>query len=97
MVLAAGGYPAEYRKGDTITGLSAAAKLPGKIFHAGTQLNDQGEVLTSGGRVLCATALGSSVTAAQQQAYQLVEQVNWPDMYFRPDIAHRAVRREQGK
>lgn len=94
VVLAAGGYPADYAKGDAISGLDEAAKLDGKVFHAGTALKD-GEVVTSGGRVLCATALGNSVTEAQQQAYQLVKAIDWKDVYFRNDIAYRAMAREQ--
>ena len=94
VVLAAGGYPADYAKGDVISGLDEAAKLDGKVFHAGTALKD-GEVVTSGGRVLCATALGNSVTEAQQQAYQLVKAIDWKDVYFRNDIAYRAMAREQ--
>ncbi|MDY6926763.1 MAG: phosphoribosylamine--glycine ligase [Pseudomonadota bacterium] len=94
VVLAAGGYPADYAKGDVISGLDEAAKLDGKVFHAGTALKD-GAVVTSGGRVLCATALGNSVTEAQQQAYQLVKAIDWKDVYFRNDIAYRAMAREQ--
>lgn len=94
VVLAAGGYPADYAKGEVISGLDEAAKLDGKVFHAGTALKD-GEVVTSGGRVLCATALGNSVTEAQQQAYQLVKAIDWKDMYFRNDIAYRAIAREE--
>ena len=94
VVLAAGGYPADYAKGDAISGLDEAAKLEGKVFHAGTALKD-GAVVTSGGRVLCATALGNSVTEAQQQAYQLVKAIDWKDVYFRNDIAYRAMAREQ--
>ncbi|MBD3585654.1 phosphoribosylamine--glycine ligase [Salinimonas sp. HHU 13199] len=93
VVLAAGGYPDSYNKGDVIGGLDDAAKLDGKVFHAGTALKD-GNAVTSGGRVLCATALGSNVTAAQQNAYNLVSKINWQDMYYRTDIAHRAISRE---
>ncbi|MCU7553490.1 phosphoribosylamine--glycine ligase [Alteromonas sp. ASW11-19] len=93
VVLAAGGYPASYNKGDVIEGLADAATLNGKVFHAGTSTRD-GKVVTSGGRVLCATALGENVTAAQQQAYELVAKINWQDVYFRTDIAHRAIARE---
>ena len=75
MVLAAGGYPDTVRKGDAIAGLDAAAKLPGKVFHAGTTV-EGGEVVTSGGRVLCAVGLGDSVSAAQTQAYALVTQMS---------------------
>lgn len=93
VVLAAGGYPASYAKGEVINGLDAAAKLNGKVFHAGTAI-DQGNVVTSGGRVLCATALGETVTEAQQTAYELVQALDWKDVYFRNDIAYRAIARE---
>ena len=93
VVLAAGGYPGNYNKGDVISGLDDAAQLDGKVFHAGTALKD-GNVVTSGGRVLCATALGNNVTEAQQQAYELVAKINWQDVYYRTDIAHRAIARE---
>jgi len=95
VVLAAGGYPADYAKGKVISGLSDNSDLPtAKIFHAGTKLVD-GQVVTNGGRVLCATALGDSVTQAQARAYQLVKQVNWEEMYYRKDIGYRAVAREK--
>jgi phosphoribosylamine--glycine ligase len=73
VVLAASGYPGDYAKGDVIEGLDDAAKLDGKVFHAGTALNAQGQVVTAGGRVLCATAIGRTVSEAQQQAYRLAE------------------------
>jgi phosphoribosylamine--glycine ligase len=91
--MAAGGYPGDVRKGDVINGLDAAATLKGKIFHAGTTLK-HGNVVTSGGRVLCATALGNSVSEAQQRAYALVDAVSWHDEYHRRDIGYRAVARE---
>jgi phosphoribosylamine--glycine ligase len=94
VVLAAGGYPDTVRKGDAINGLAAAAKLPGKVFHAGTQLTD-GTVLTSGGRVLCAVGLGDSVSAARTQAYALVDQISWTGMQCRRDIGYRAIERER--
>ncbi|HUQ09919.1 MAG TPA: phosphoribosylamine--glycine ligase [Steroidobacteraceae bacterium] len=94
VVLAAGGYPETVRKGDAIDGLAAAAKLPGKIFHAGTKLQD-GKALTSGGRVLCAVGLGDSVSAAQAQAYALVDQISWQGMQCRRDIGYRAIARER--
>ncbi len=93
VVLAAGGYPGSYNKGDAIHGLDAAAQLEGKVFHAGTALKE-GEVVTSGGRVLCATALGNTVTEAQQQAYELVKAIEWEGVNFRNDIAYRAIARE---
>jgi phosphoribosylamine--glycine ligase len=94
VVLAAGGYPASYGKGDVITGLEQAAELPGKVFHAGTKTVN-GHVPTNGGRVLCATALGNTVTEAQSNAYLLVEKINWDKMFHRNDIAYRAIQREQ--
>ena len=93
VVLAAGGYPDSYAKGDVIS-LPASTASGSKIFHAGTATKD-GQVVTNGGRVLCATALGNSVTEAQQAAYALVDQISWQDMYCRRDIGHRAIGREQ--
>ncbi len=93
VVMAAGGYPGDIRKGDLISGLDVAAKLDGKVFHAGTALKD-GKVVTSGGRVLCATALGNTVSEAQQNAYALVSTVSWDGEYHRNDIGYRAVARE---
>ena len=94
VVLAAQGYPADYPKGDVISGLSTNTNELAKTFHAGTKLNEQGEVITSGGRVLCATALGNTVTEAQKLAYELVEQISWQGMEYRNDIAYRAIARE---
>ena len=96
IVLAAGGYPADYAKGDVIEGLEAAAKLEGKVFHAGTALKD-GQVVTAGGRVLCATAMGASVDAAQQQAYKLAAAIDWKGCFYRKDIGYRAIARERGE
>ncbi|WP_404400344.1 phosphoribosylamine--glycine ligase [Idiomarina seosinensis] len=94
VVMAAGGYPASYSKGDTIHGLPNDSHEDTKVFHAGTKLADD-QVVTQGGRVLCCTALGDNVTEAQQRAYQLVEQISWDNVYYRTDIAHRAISREQ--
>jgi phosphoribosylamine--glycine ligase len=94
VVLAAEGYPDNVRKGDSISGLDAAAKLPGKVFHAGTKAAD-GQVLTSGGRVLCAVGLGANVSAAQSQAYGLVDAIRWQGMQCRRDIGYRAIAREK--
>ncbi len=96
IVLAAGGYPADYAKGDVINGLDQAAALPGKVFHAGTALKD-GQIVTSGGRVLCATAMGDSVSQAQQQAYALAKQIDWNGCFYRSDIGYRAIARERGE
>ena len=93
VVIAAGGYPDTVRKGDVIRGLDDAARLPGKIFHAGTKLID-GNAVTSGGRVLCAVGLGTSVSEAQTAAYALCDVVQFEAMQFRRDIGYRAVARE---
>jgi phosphoribosylamine--glycine ligase len=94
VVLAAEGYPGSYRKGDRIEGLEAAAATGAQIFHAGTALDDEGQVLTAGGRVLCVCALGDTVLAAQQAAYEAVDGIRWPGMFCRRDIGHRAIARE---
>ncbi|MDL0431193.1 phosphoribosylamine--glycine ligase [Marinobacter sp. TBZ242] len=95
IVLAAGGYPGSYNKGDVITGLpEAEAEIDGeKVFHAGTRLNGE-KVLTNGGRVLCATALGQTVTEAQQRAYEVAGRIQWEGVFYRKDIAYRAIARE---
>ncbi|GGO82329.1 phosphoribosylamine--glycine ligase [Marinobacterium nitratireducens] len=95
VVMAAGGYPGDYAKGDVI---SEPAETPAdsKIFHAGTRLVD-GQVVTAGGRVLCVTALGDSVTEAQRRAYELVGQVSWNGAFYRTDIAYRAIAREKAE
>lgn len=95
VVLAAGGYPASYNKGDIISGLTTNTKSDRKTFHAGTALNDAGDIVTAGGRVLCATALGDNVTSAQKAAYELLNQITWNNVEFRTDIAYRAIAREQ--
>ncbi len=97
VVLAAGGYPGDYAKGDVIEGLDEAAKLDGKVFHAGTALNAEGQVVTAGGRVLCATAIGRSVSEAQQQAYRLAEKIRWNGCFYRKDIGYRAITRERSE
>ena len=90
VVLAAAGYPGEPRTGDAITGLDAAAKLPGKVFHAATRL-EGGRIVTAGGRVLCAVGLGDGVREAQQAAYDLVDRISWNGMQCRRDIGWRAL------
>jgi phosphoribosylamine--glycine ligase len=93
VVLAAGGYPGSYDKGDVISGLDVCESNGGKVFHAGTA-ESNGEVVTNGGRVLCATALGNSVTEAQAAAYEIANKIQWKDVYKRDDIAYRAIARE---
>jgi phosphoribosylamine--glycine ligase len=92
VVMAAGGYPDAYHMGDPITGLDAAAALQGKVFHAGTR-REGGQIVTAGGRVLCAVGLGDSVGAAQAQAYNLVHAIHWNLVQYRLDIGYRAIKR----
>ncbi|PID33710.1 MAG: phosphoribosylamine--glycine ligase [Thiotrichales bacterium] len=92
VVLAAGGYPESYAKGDIISGVPAETENS-KVFHAGTV--SDGELKTNGGRVLCAVGLGDTVSEAQKVAYDVVAKISWDNMYFRKDIGHRAVTREQ--
>lgn len=94
IVMAAGGYPGNYPKGDVIQGLDAPATAVGKVFHAGTELKGE-QVLTNGGRVLCATALGENVSEAQALAYEIVGAISWPNVMYRKDIGYRAIAREQ--
>ena len=96
VVMAAGGYPGDYRKGDQITGLAQNESPSRKVFHAGTTLAD-GQIRTAGGRVLCAVALGNSVSDAQREAYDLAKQIRWENVYYRQDIGYRAVARERDK
>jgi phosphoribosylamine--glycine ligase len=94
VVMAAGGYPGSYRRGDPISGLPVTPANDCKVFHAGTMHKD-GSIVTDGGRVLCVTALGPSVCAAQARAYEVVRQISWQDVYYRRDIGYRAIARER--
>lgn len=98
VVMAAGGYPFDYRKGDVISGLPPAQSVQEdvKVFHAGTKEVD-GQVVTAGGRVLCVVALGETVSQAQGKAYQTVRSIQWQDVYYRTDIGHRAIAREKNQ
>ncbi|MFY0991362.1 phosphoribosylamine--glycine ligase [Halomonas sp. C05BenzN] len=96
VVLAAGGYPGRYRKGDVIEGLEAAEAIGCKVFHAGTREQD-GQLVTAGGRVLCVTALGEGVSAARDLAYRGVDAIRWEGVLCRRDIAFRAIARERGE
>jgi phosphoribosylamine--glycine ligase len=93
VVMAARGYPDAYERGAPISGLDAADGSDVKIFHAGTRLDD-GTVVTDGGRVLCAVALGDDVRAAREVAYEAVGKVHWDGAFWRTDIGYRAVQRE---
>lgn len=95
VVMAAGGYPGSYRTGDEIHGLPLEEVADGKVFQAGTTLSDDERVLTSGGRVLCVTALGDTVAEAQQRAYALMKDIHWEGSFSRSDIGYRAIARER--
>ena len=94
VVMAAGGYPGDYRTGDVIHG-QLEEMAGGKVFHAGTKLADDEQVVTNGGRVLCVTALGHTVAEAQKRAYALMTDIHWDDCFCRKDIGWRAIEREQ--
>jgi len=94
VVMASRGYPDAYEKGKRIIGLERVTGDDVKIFHAGTRLTD-GEVLSDGGRVLCAVALGGTVAAARDKAYDAVGKVSWDGAFWRKDIGYRAVEREK--
>ena len=94
VVMAAGGYPESYRKGDVIEGLPSTEDAHCKVFHAGTKEQD-GAVVTNGGRVLCVCALGDNISDARDRAYACVERIHWPDAFYRTDIGHLALRREK--
>jgi phosphoribosylamine--glycine ligase len=95
VAMASKGYPGAYRKGQVITGLDAAAKLPGvQIFHAGTERRD-GQIVTAGGRVLSVTATGKDVAEAQARAYAAVDLIHWDGAFCRRDIGWRALAREK--
>jgi phosphoribosylamine--glycine ligase len=90
VVMAAAGYPGAVHRGDPITGLELAASLPGKVFHAGTEQRG-GQIVTNGGRVLCAVGLGADLAAAKVQAYALAAAIHWDGVHYRRDIGHRAL------
>jgi phosphoribosylamine--glycine ligase len=97
VVIAAGGYPGDYNIGDVIHGLPLESSAEGKVFHAGTKLSADDQVLTNGGRVLCVTALGETVAEAQQRANALMTGIQWKGSFSRKDIGYRAIAREQEK
>ena len=97
IVMAAGGYPAGYENGHIIEGLDLVDSDTTKVFHAGTCAGSgdkDGQVVTSGGRVLCMVALGDTVSEAQKLVYQKVEKIHWKDAFYRTDIGYRAIARE---
>ena len=93
VVLAASGYPGKYKKGTVIKGLEAANEMEGvQVFHAGTKLNDKGNLVSNGGRVLNVTASGETVREAVDRAYAAIDEaIDWKDGYCRRDIAHHAL------
>ncbi len=99
VVLAAGGYPGSYNKGDEIAGLTTDSISPlsatddHKVFHAGTAMRES-KIVTNGGRVLCVTALGETIAQAQSRAYEMTTSIHWDKMYYRKDIAYRAIDRD---
>ena len=94
VVMAANGYPGDYKKGSVIEGLDDAAKLPGvQIFHAATA-REGGKLVATGGRVLNVTAIGATVSEARKRAYAAVDLIRWPGGFCRRDIGWRAVARE---
>jgi phosphoribosylamine--glycine ligase len=96
IVMAAGGYPDDYRKGDVISGLDAPTGDDCKVFHAGTTLQGD-DVVTNGGRVLCVTALGETVETAAARAYEATGPIRWEGAFCRSDIGYRAIAREKAR
>ena len=90
VVLAAGGYPDSYEKGEIISGLPTEEQADSKVFHAGTAEKD-GQIVTAGGRVLCACALGDDIAAAKSKAYELSKKIHWDNVFYRTDIGFKAI------
>jgi phosphoribosylamine--glycine ligase len=98
VVMASGGYPGDYEIGHAISGASGGPERDNlKVFHAGTAFSEHGYLVTSGGRVLCVTALAASITEAQASANSNCSSIHWRDCFFRTDIGHRAIAREAAK
>jgi phosphoribosylamine--glycine ligase len=93
VIMATKGYPGSYSKGSVIKSLDRAAVLPNTfIYHAGTARNEQGEIIASGGRVLCVTATGANTAQAQSRAYHAVDEIKWTEGFCRRDIGWRALK-----
>ncbi len=90
VVMAANGYPETYAKGEVISRIPPASEST-KVFHAGTANDSQGSIVSSGGRVLCAVALGKDIKMAQRNAYALVGEIDWDGAYYRTDIGFKAI------
>ncbi|HEX7813968.1 phosphoribosylamine--glycine ligase [Dyella sp.] len=95
VVLAAGGYPGKVRQGDVIDGLDAPVGPEAKVFHAGTRLDEQGRAVSAGGRVLTVCALGKDIAAARENAYAAAAKLRFEGVFYRRDIAHRALHRNK--
>lgn len=95
VVMASGGYPGNYEKGREIRGLDQSTSEHSKVFHAGTVIRENQTIVNSGGRVLCVTSLGETVSVAQERAYAQVNKIHWADAYYRTDIGYQAVARER--
>jgi len=93
IVMAAGNYPAGSSRGEVIDGLKSATTTGAKVFHAGTSVDDKGNAITAGGRVLCVTARGNTVANAKEKAESAAKKIHWPNVHWRNDIGHRAVER----
>jgi len=93
IVMAAGNYPAGGSRGEVIQGLEAADATGVKVFHAGTSLDDDGKVVTAGGRVLCVTSRANTIEKAKTQAEEAAKKISWPNVHWRTDIGYRAVDR----
>ncbi len=93
VVMASGGYPQSYEKHNVISGLDAISNDI-KVFHAGTAFEND-NIVTTGGRVLCVTALGNSITDANKKAYESISSITWKDAFYRSDIGYRAISREK--
>jgi phosphoribosylamine---glycine ligase len=89
--MTAGGYPDAYQQGAVITGLPEKETGDAKVFHAGTQMQGD-DIVTAGGRVLCACALGDTIKEAQTKAYELANAIHWDNVYYRTDIGFKAIR-----
>ena len=86
--MSSGGYPDTPKTGDVITGLDDASRIPDtRVFHSGTKLSSDGATITSGGRVLAVTSIGTSMQEARETAYKAVKTIHFNDMHYRTDIA----------
>ncbi|MGH1456179.1 MAG: phosphoribosylamine--glycine ligase [Alphaproteobacteria bacterium] len=93
VVMAAEGYPGSYKKNTVISGIEDANAVDGAyVFHAGTAKDEQGNILSVGGRVLGVTAMGATIENAQENAYSAVDCINWPEGFCRRDIGHHALK-----